>query len=564
MVLAHKTRGVARTAQVTRRAVAAGAVDVVDRTSAQPHVAVVGAGLVGLTSAHALLRRGFRVTVIDRQRDVASECSFGNAALLMSSYSRPKTASIFQLIKWACTRSEPVHVSWRALLDPKMVSFGLRFFIGGPQTQARIKSTTAITDSLAQASGRILDCLRAERGFRTASTDKGLLMYFTDKAKLDAMVKENVEALPVDRREACMKVISPEEVVALEPILAKRQCEIVGGVYWPLDRTICPLSFSRELAASLGNSGVTFRLGEDVKGAFSSAAGGGASSARRQGLVLASGEVVEADAVVVAAGVGSGLLLQRLSAAGGGGLSPVTLYGMRGHSVTLDVTGMCGNSEGLASDAHVLNRSLCDGDAMTFYSPLPPDESRPGRRLLRMAAFGDFDGWGYGPAAVRPWRLEQLMSAAKGTFGPAIASISAQSKSPGGLGASPGAGSALEPSELCPESDTATRWCGLRPMSPDGLPLVGQLQGTGATKPGVLPLFVNAGHGALGWTLSPACGELLATSVAQALLSESGSAPDDIETELRPVLPLLPHLDPNRFRWSRILREGAMALRGGA
>lgn len=564
MVLAHGTRCAARAARITRRTLVAGPVDAVDGTSVQPHVAVVGAGLVGLTSAHALLRRGFRVTVIDRQRDVASECSFGNAALLMSSYSRPKTASIGQLLKWACTRSEPVHVSWRAMLDPKMVSFGLRFFIAGPQSQARIKSTTAITDSLAQASGRILDCLRAEKGFRTASTDKGLLMYFTDKAKLDAMVKENVEALPADRLESCMKVISPEEVVALEPILARRQSEIVGGVYWPLDRTICPLSFCRELASSLGSSGVTFRLGEDVEGAFSPAAGGGGSSARRQGLLLASGDAVEADAVVVAAGVGSGLLLQRLSAAGGGGLSPVTLYGMRGHSVTLDVTQMCGNSEGLAGDSHVLNRSLCDGDAMAFYSPLPPDERRPERRLLRMAAFGDFDGWGYGPAAVRPWRLEQLMSAAKATFGPTIASIGTHSQSPGGLGASPGAGSALEPSELCPDSDPTTRWCGLRPMSPDGLPLVGQLLGADATKPGVLPLFVNAGHGALGWTLSLACGELVAASVAQRLLSESRNEPDDVEAELRPVLPLLPHLDPNRFRWSRVLREGALALRGCA
>ena len=47
-----------------------------------------------------------RVTVGDRQPHVANECSFANAALLMRSYSRPKTATIGQLLKWAATREE--------------------------------------------------------------------------------------------------------------------------------------------------------------------------------------------------------------------------------------------------------------------------------------------------------------------------------------------------------------------------------------------------------------------------------------------------------------------------
>merc|ERR1719223_1115136 len=106
----------------------------------------------------------------------------------MTSYSRPKTASPLQLLRWALSRKEPVHVSWRAILDPAMAAFGMRFFLSGPQTEKKISETTQITDQLAGASGRLLDVVREENGLRTAVINGGLLMFFEDPKKLQALI----------------------------------------------------------------------------------------------------------------------------------------------------------------------------------------------------------------------------------------------------------------------------------------------------------------------------------------------------------------------------------------
>eukprot|EP00927_Polykrikos_kofoidii_P061156 TRINITY_DN56026_c0_g1_i1.p1 TRINITY_DN56026_c0_g1~~TRINITY_DN56026_c0_g1_i1.p1 ORF type:complete len:517 (-),score=58.58 TRINITY_DN56026_c0_g1_i1:158-1708(-) len=502
-----------------------------------PHVAVIGAGLAGLTSAHALLCRGFRVTLLERRSDVASECSFGNAALLMTSYSRPKTATVGELLRWAISRSEPVHVSWRAIVDPSMAAFGLRFFLAGPQKHCQIRSTTQVTRSLATISAEMIDDIRAERGLNTASTNEGLLMFFTDQAKLDTALAEAQEVFSPEEINELLKVVSSDECVSLEPMLAKRKQELVGGLFWPKDRTMCSLSFSRELAVKLKESGLKLELNEDVVGAC--------SKSGKHYVSLASGRSLLADAIVVAAGVGSGKLLQRFASAGPHGLSPIPLYGMRGHSLTVEASHLC------SEDDSVLQRSIADCDSMTFFSPLPKKADQPEQKLLRIAGFGDFDGWGFGPGAVRPWRLHQLRVSAEKTFGTELWA--------GWRATEPPSGYTVQPPELVPKRDSLTTWCGLRPMSPDGLPLIGRVLGKNGNREG-LPLFVNAGHGALGWTLSAASGELLAESVSRELLAKEEIMPrPPCHQELHAMLP---HFEPNRFRWGSVMKKALRSLRG--
>ena len=50
-----------------------------------PHIAVIGAGITGVTTAYALAERGFEVTVLDRHRYAAMETSFANGGQLSAS-----------------------------------------------------------------------------------------------------------------------------------------------------------------------------------------------------------------------------------------------------------------------------------------------------------------------------------------------------------------------------------------------------------------------------------------------------------------------------------------------
>lgn len=501
-----------------------------------PHVVVIGGGLVGITSAERLIRLGCRVTVVERQESVSGECSFGNAALLMRSYSRPKTMSLRQMCRWATRKSEPVHISLSALFDPVLsISFGLRFLLAGPQTLQKVQETTKVIDALAEFSVRELEETKERLSLSTPFIHKGLLMFFESEEKLEALLKESREAFPDPEIAAeRFRVLSKKECEELEPSLshlveAKKIC---GGILWPLDVTADALDFSKELFQELISEGVIFRMGVEVV------------TMRDHEIILSDGNSIkDIDAVVVASGVNSGSVLSQLNI---DDPPPIPLYGMRGHSMTVDVSDYIpkiGKANG-----HVLNRSVCDADNMVFYSPLfsRMEGSRERSTLLRCAAFGDFDGWDGGPQAIRPWRIDMLKQNFRNLWGEEMVQIVDGAPRETLVDAS-------SYSDLCPKNDPITRWCGLRPMSPDGMPVVG-LAGfyKGGDENPATPVFINTGHGALGWTLSSASAAFLGESVVNAI---GVTAARGTAARLGSRSKLKHFLDPQRFRWQRVFKQ---------
>ncbi len=233
----------------------------------------------------------------------------------------------------------------------------------------------------------------------------------------------------------------------LEPALAHSQSPIAGGVYTPEDESGDAHAFTQGLARLCVQKGVRFEAGKAVLGL--QAAGDTVES------LLHAGGRLEADAYVVALGSYSPLLLGPLGIR-------VPVYPLKGYSITLPLGAQEATSAPTVSLTDEANKIVI---------------SRLGERL-RAAGTAELAGY---DTSVNGVRCDAIVRRIRQLF--------------------PGLG-AIEPSH---------RWAGLRPATPDNVPLIGRTR--------LKNLFLNTGHGTLGWTL--ACGS------AQALADiMSGRKPD--------------------------------------
>ena len=233
--------------------------------------------------------------------------------------------------------------------------------------------------------------------------------------------------------------LSGEELAALEPALDAGA--VVAGLHARVDRFVRPEDLTARLAERLRADGADVREGVDVVGL-----------ARRNGgwSVETSGGAVEADRVVIAAGLPTVPLLRRLG-------MRVPIVGARGYSVTVQGRG--------TPPRHALYL----GEAKLGLSPF-----EGGVRIAGVFELGARD-------AVAPEGAgERLLAAARPYL------------------------SGWEPAA----NGDAQAWAGLRPSTPDGLPLIGEL-------PGLRGLFLATGHGMLGVTLAPATAAVLAPLVLE-------------------------------------------------
>jgi len=392
-------------------------------------VLVLGAGVVGVSSAWYLAKAGHQVTVLDRQPAAGLETSFANGGQISVSHAEPwaNPHAPLRALAWMLREDSPLLFRWRR--DAALLDWSLRFL--RECTPSRTRDNVRQIVSLALYSRRQLQALRAEAALTYDHLERGILHVYTDRRELAAASA----AAAVMREFGCERqTVSVDECIALEPALESARSLLVGADYTAADESGDAHRFTQQLAARCAARGVAFRYGVTVE-RLQPVAG-------RLAGVLAGGELFQADAYVAALGSYTPLLLRPL------GLR-LPVYPAKGYSATVPLAP--------ASIAPTISLTD-DGHKIVF--------SRLGQRL-RIAGTAEFNGYGMELNAVR---CGALIKRTKQLF------------------------PALQP------AGEIEFWCGLRPATPSNVPLIGRSS--------IPNLYINTGHGTLGWTM--ACGSAAA------------------------------------------------------
>jgi len=336
------------------------------------HIAVIGAGITGVTTAYALLERGYRVTVFDRHRYAGMETSFANGGQLSASNAEVwnKPSTILQGVRWMLRSDAPL------LMNPRPSWHKYSWMAEFAGNIMNYRRNTVETVRLAIAARQHLFVMAEKEHIDFDLEKRGILHIYRDRAgfekasKVNALLKEG----GLDRF-----AVTPEDIAQIEPTLGGRY---YGGFFTPSDSTGDIHKFTRGLAAACARRGVVFHYEATVE-AITPDNGG---HALRWAPSDSETQVLHADAVVVCAGVASRDFAAMLG-------DRLNIYPVKGYSITIDLLDEA--SQDAAPTVSILD------DATKIVT------SRLGRDRLRVAGTAEFNGYN---RDIRDDRVRPLMA----------------------------------------------------------------------------------------------------------------------------------------------------------
>ncbi len=395
-------------------------------------VIVLGAGVIGLTSAYYLAQEGHQVTVIDRQSGPALETSFANAGEISPGYASPWAAPGIPLkaLRWLMMEHAPL------ILRPKADLAMIRWVLAMLSNciASRYAANKIHMVRLAEFSRDALGKLAAKLDIDFAHRSQGTLQLFRNSSQLSSSAKDMAV---LDDFGTEYELLDRDGCIRAEPGLAFSASSFVGGLRLPGDETGDCHLFSKALARWLEDNGVTFQYNTTIETLE-------AQNGQIAAVQTSNGRVI-GDAYLVALASYSPLLLRPL------GLR-LPIYPIKGYSITVPVA-----DSGRAPASTLLDE--------TYKIAITRLDNR-----IRVGGMAEISGFDYRLPARRQATLLRCLN------------------------------------QLFPGSAAITEtnfWSGLRPMTPDGPPIIGPTA--------IGNLFVNTGHGTLGWTMACGSGHLIAS-----------------------------------------------------
>ncbi len=400
-------------------------------------VLVLGAGVVGATTAYFLARDGHSVTVLDREPRPGMETSFANGAQISACHAKPWAGPGVpkQAFLWMFKPDAPLLFKpWR--YDPSLWSWGLKFLRNCTSTREHVNMDRTLR--IALYSRAVLKAVRQRTNIQYDQVTSGILHIYRNAESFEegrtTAAKLQQLGLPQD-------ILSPQECVGVDAALEHAaKTDLVGGLLSPEDESGDAHRFSIEISKLAIEHGATFDFGVTIKKLE-------AQNGRITRVITDRGEE-SCDAVVVALGSYSPRLAADLNLF-------LPIYPAKGYSISVEIEN--------PSAAPTI--SITDESAFMVFSRLG--------NKMRVAGTAELAGW---DLSINPVRVEPLRRNAASLF-PDAASY--QNLSP---------------------------WCGLRPATPDSVPILGATPYEN--------LFLNTGHGTLGWTMACGSGQVIADLIA--------------------------------------------------